>query len=82
MLKPEEIEPYWTKKASDLLLNKKIVAVRYLTDEEKEDLGWYARCIVIQLNDGTMIFPSRDDEGNNAGSLFTTNEDLFRTLIS
>lgn len=62
----------WGDKVAKELVGKVIVAVRYLTEEEREELGWYNRSIVIQLNDGTLIWPSQDDEGNDAGALFTT----------
>jgi hypothetical protein len=65
-----EINTYWNKKAEELLLNRKIVAVRYMDDQEQEALGWYCKCVVMQLDDGTLIYPSRDDEGNDAGALF------------
>jgi len=35
-----------------------------------EQMGWYSRPIVIHLDDGSMIFPSQDDEGNDGGALF------------
>jgi hypothetical protein len=41
-----------------------------LTEAECAGLDWYSRPIIIQLSDGTMVFPSSDDEGNNAGALF------------
>jgi hypothetical protein len=44
-------------------------------DEEMESLGWDERSIVLILDDGNMIFPSSDDEGNQAGALFTNNPD-------
>lgn len=66
----------WEGIARKLLLGKKIVAVRYLSKEEAEDLGWTHRCVVLQLDDGNLIFPSSDDEGNNAGSLFTNDKDV------
>lgn len=71
----DETEKRWTKIASDQLLGKKIVKVRYLTEAEMEAMGWYSRCVVMQLDDGNLIFPSRDDEGNDAGSLFTNDKD-------
>jgi hypothetical protein len=40
-----------------------------------ENLGWYERCVVMILDDGNMIYPSSDDEGNNAGALFTCDPD-------
>ena len=66
----------WTEKASKALLGRTIVEVRYLTDIEQKDLGWYESTLVIGLDDGTYFWPSRDDEGNDAGSLFTTNESI------
>jgi hypothetical protein len=66
---------HWCDVAKKLLLNRKIVGVRYLLDEEMEMLGWDQRSIVLILDDGNMIFPSSDDEGNQAGALFTNNPD-------
>jgi hypothetical protein len=66
---------HWCDVAKKLLLNRKIVGVRYLLDEEMEMLGWDERSIVLILDDGNMIFPSSDDEGNQAGALFTNNPD-------
>lgn len=66
----------WGDKVAKQLVGKAIVAVRYLTEEEREDLGWYNRSVVIQLDDGTLIWPSQDDEGNGAGALFTTLDEL------
>lgn len=69
-----DMETHWTKVAKDQLLNRKIVAVRYLSESERSDLGWNYRPVVIQLDDGNLIFPSADDEGNDAGALFTNSE--------
>lgn len=66
----KEIVQDWTKRAESVLLNRKIVKVRYLTDDERETTGFYSRCVVFQLDDGTLIYPSADDEGNDAGALF------------
>lgn len=66
----------WTKEASDLLVGRKIVRVRYMTQEECDHLGWTAKGIVIHLDDGNLIYPSRDDEGNDAGALFTNSDEL------
>lgn len=64
-------ETYWTGIAKAQLLGKKIVEVRYLSQEEADDLGWEERCVVIHLDDGNIILPSSDDEGNSAGAMFT-----------
>jgi hypothetical protein len=64
-------DKFWIDVAKKQLLNRKIVDVRYLTIEEMENLGWYERSVVMILDDGNMIYPSQDDEGNGAGALFT-----------
>jgi len=50
--------------------------VRYLSQDEANDLGWTERSIAFQTNDGTWFFCSADDEGNNGGALFTSNENI------
>ena len=72
---PVQREAYWTEVASKQLLGRKITAVRYLSLEEMNLLGWESRCVVIQLDDGNLILPSMDDEGNGAGALFSNNKD-------
>ena len=65
---------HWEKVASDQLLGKKIVTVRYFTTEEAEDMGWTGRPVAFQLEDGLWVYPSRDDEGNDGGALFTSHD--------
>lgn len=60
----------WSQHAEKHLLGRTITGVRYLTDKEVETLGWYRAAIVLMLDDGSLLFPSQDDEGNNAGALF------------
>jgi hypothetical protein len=72
----ETTEQYWTRTANRLLLNRKIVKVRYMSDEECEAIGFSSKCVVMQLDNGTLIYPSMDDEGNDAGALFSTSEEI------
>jgi len=65
----------WTPIASKQLLGKKIVKVRYLGVNDLKNLGWSDSSVAFQLDDGNWIFASRDDEGNGAGSFFTSNEE-------
>ena len=65
---------HWWEKAEKDFVGKKIVSVRYMSSKECEDMGWDSCPICLLLDDGTYIFPSRDDEGNDGGALFT-NED-------
>ena len=66
----------WNKECSKALVGRTIKAVRYLTDEEVEDLGWSRKSLAIFFDNGEYIFPSSDDEGNDAGALFTSFESL------
>ena len=53
-----------------LLVGLKVTDVRYMMDEEVEEIGWNKKSIVIHFDDGTVIYCSADDEGNDAGSIF------------
>ncbi len=70
------IERKWIKDIEKVLLGKKIVSIRYMTKKEMKEMGWYKRPIILQLDDGNIIYPSMDDEGNNGGALFTNDQNL------
>lgn len=70
-----DLEKQWIKTAEKQLLGRKIVKVRYMSQEEADDMGWYKRPVVFQLDDGNVIYPSADDEGNDGGALFTNNNE-------
>ena len=69
------IESSWNKRANDWLLNRKIVHVSYMTDDERKLHYWYKRPVMFQLDNGLWCYPSQDDEGNDGGALFLTNEE-------
>jgi len=66
---------HWEKEAREGLLGLRIAEVRYLTEEEMRGLGWSQQVLVIQLENGTILFPSMDDEGNDGGSMFGQKKD-------
>ena len=66
----------WLHNLRPILVGRTIESIRYLSDSECEDLGWFRSAIALVLDDGTTIWPSADDEGNDAGALFTSNEDM------
>ena len=68
----QDPQEHWTRVAASVLLNRTIVAVRYLDKEEADRLGWHGRSVVLHLDNGHLVWASRDDEGNDAGVLFTT----------
>ena len=69
------MEDKFQAEANKALVGRKIVAVRWLSREETDEMGWHHRPICLQLDDGTLIWPSRDAEGNNAGVLFGQDPD-------
>ena len=68
---PAQRTEYWERIAAAQLVNRRIIAVRYMTKKEADNMGFISRSVVIQLDDGNLVFPVADDEGNDAGALFT-----------
>jgi len=66
----DDVEGFWNDRAAQSLVGRKIVNARYMSQEEADNMGWYSRPIVFELDNGSFFFPSRDDEGNGAGALF------------
>jgi hypothetical protein len=58
----------WEEKARKLFEGKKIVSVRYMTEQEAEENDMEARPLCFKLDDGTIVIPLSDDEGNNGGA--------------
>ncbi len=77
--KTEVIEK-WTKKSKEVLEGKTIVEVRYMNDQEMEDIGWSSRPICFFLNDGTYCTLSQDEEGNDGGVLFYNENGILPTI--
>jgi hypothetical protein len=55
--------------AQDLFVGKKIKSVRYSTKEELEEMKWDNDFVVLELEDGTLLYPIRDTEGNGPAIL-------------
>lgn len=72
-----QFEAKWLKDSRELLEGRKITLVRFMTEEEAEALGWDSRPIVLQLDDGNVVFPARDPEGNDGGVLYTNDKELL-----
>lgn len=66
---------YWEEYGNKHLKGRTIVDVRYLTTIEMKGMGWHRKSIVLELSDGSLLFPSKDDEGNDAGALFGQSSD-------
>ena len=66
----------WNRVAHKLLVGQTIKSVSYMTDDELKDSGWDRRTVMIEFNSGFTIYASADDEGNNAGAIFTTDKEV------
>jgi hypothetical protein len=58
----------WQKKLKKHLVGRTIVKVEWLSPKRTEKLfGWTNQPCEIYLDNGTILTPSADDEGNDAG---------------
>ena len=63
---------YWQNLANKHLVGRTIVKAEWLSPSESHRLmGWDYQPLELFLDNGTILTPSSDDEGNNAGALFT-----------
>jgi hypothetical protein len=46
-----------------------------MTKQEAKAMYWESRPLAIFFTDGSLIFPSMDDEGNDGGTLFGKTSD-------
>lgn len=58
-----------------MVIGRKIVEVRQMTKLEIDAEGWDRGTTALVLDDGTVIYPSQDDEGNDCGALFGREKD-------
>ena len=72
----EDRTKYWEDLVASELVGRKIVSVRYWTQAEVDFEDWYQRPVQIELDNGYILVPLRDDEGNDGGSIGTNIEAL------
>lgn len=59
------------KKVTADLEGKRVRRLRPLTRDEMQEQGWQGGDVTaIEFSDGTLVFASRDHEGNAPGALF------------
>lgn len=76
---PPVHEPGGDPPLPDAIVGQRIVEIRDMTDAELDAEGWepdfHGRPPAIVLENGTVLYPSRDEEGNGGGALFGTRPD-------
>jgi hypothetical protein len=63
-------EQQTTREAHATLAGRRILAVRYMTSREANGLAWQNRPLVLELDDGSRVDASADEETNDAGVLW------------
>jgi fumarylacetoacetate (FAA) hydrolase family protein len=68
---------YEAETIDDSMIGATIVDIRPMTREEMNKEGWRKNEIpmVLVLSTGTILYPSQDTEGNDAGALFGVTSD-------
>ena len=72
----KDTRKYWTKEVAKKLEGRTIAKIEYMPEEEVKEWMWHKTPIVIHLDDGGMLIPSMDDEGNDGGAIITN----YKTL--
>lgn len=52
------------------IIGQKIKSIRLMNQDEVDYEGWNRPTVVLELENGVLLYPSRDEEGNDAGELF------------
>ena len=65
----KELENKWNEKARKVLEGKKIISVRYMSNQEAEENGFDNRPVSFKLDTGVVVVVQSDDEGNNGCSM-------------
>jgi hypothetical protein len=66
-------------------IGQRIKRIREFTEQELEAEGWdinhHTTGAVIELENGTRIYASSDDEGNSPGTLFGINSKGYQVYL-
>ena len=79
----EKLNKYLASRENELtikLAGRKIKSVRILSKEEAHGLGWEKRPLVLQLDNGALLYSMQDDEGNDGGSLSFEHKGICETI--
>lgn len=80
----QEMHKRWNTQAREVLMGRTIIKVMYMNDKWASDLGFdehMGRPLMLQLDNGTIIIPMRDDEGNDGGAVqYLTKDGGFDVL--
>ena len=67
----------WSGDATKIFKGKVVERIEYVSEEETEEMGWFHTAPVIVFTDGHWMMAGTDDEGNDAGALFTSSKKMM-----
>lgn len=73
-LNKRDTDAYWNEQAAAHLAGRKIERACYMNKAEARAMGWHARSVVLELDNGATVIVQSDDEGNDAGALLVLNK--------
>lgn len=76
MYPEKKFEKDLLKKAKKQMLGRTITNIRYMSEQECNNNMWDKRGVVIELDDGNILYPMCDEEGNNSGVIGTSYNNL------
>lgn len=73
----------WIERAKARLLGRRIIGIRWMGEGELENLAWPQGSMVLELDDGSLLLPQADDEGNGPGAVLhiTKTDDMLFGVI-
>ena len=76
MYPEKKFEKDFIAKAKKYWLGRTITDIRFMSEEERDNNAWDKRGIVIILDDGNILYPMSDEEGNDTGAIGTSYKQL------
>lgn len=70
-----QLRKTWSAEATRVLAGRTIVKAQYIPDP-----GW-GTALELTLDNGTKVYPSSDDEGNDAGALQCAEPENQNTIL-
>ena len=68
------------EKRFSYLIGKKIKKVEYMSRKTANQIGWHYRPLTILFDDESVLYPQRDDEGNDGGALYYIDKNKQETI--
>ena len=76
MFPEKKVEQQIIGKVKKQMLGRTITNIRFMSEQECDNNMWDKRGVVIELDDGNILYPMCDEEGNNSGVIATSYKDL------